>query len=138
MIRSELAQNSIWEVGTIRARLNPRSAIGTMSVAANVTSAQGIPLITATSIGHSLWSRRGAAETEAYKDGVSIGTSATASSGVLALPFYILGSSTTGPALNQASSRQVVAVHWGLGLTSAEALAIYSALYAYATSVGAL
>ena len=123
------------DVGAARAFLNSRAFSG-MSVYPNSTGQATTALPSATSIGHSLWTRRGSTEVEKYKDGASIATPAITSSALLNANFFIGAYSNAGTP-TWLSTRRIQAVHWGSQLSDAEALAIYNRLATYMTAVGA-
>lgn len=90
----------------------------------------------ATSVGHSLITRSGAAATEAYKNATSIGTSANASAALSAQPIYVCAANSAGTAANF-STRRIQASHWGGHLTAANVTSLYNELSTYMTAVGA-
>lgn len=107
-----------------------------LSTYPNAAGGATAALSPATSVGHSLWTRRGAASVEMYKAGASIGTSTIASAAPLSANFFICAGSSGGAPAGF-SPRRIQAVHWGSQLSGSEAAALYGRLAAYMTAVGA-
>jgi len=87
----------------------------------------------ANSSGFFVASRTGASSLAAYRNGASLATSATSSTGVGAANVIVCARDGGG---FQASTRQEAAASIGSGLTSAEVSAFYVALLAYMQAVG--
>ncbi len=124
------------DVGNSRSRINSRSA-GNAAIAGNTITGSNVLLPAATSVGHTCWSRTISTEFETSKNGTVLTSSAVASAALNSLPYYELAIAAAGPAAGNFSTRRVQATHWGSDLTAAERTAVYDALAAYMTAVGA-
>jgi hypothetical protein len=91
----------------------------------------------ATAIGHSLWCRSGAGAWHAQKNGGAVVTGTEASVALTADVVFICAWNSGGTAANYSARRQQ-ALHFGSALTEAEGLAVYNALNAYMTILGAV
>lgn len=124
--------------------LTSRSSIGALGTTAarifsNRTSLSSPALPTATSIGHTAWSRAISTEFVAYKDGASLGTVAGTTTSIVAQEFYICATNATdgSDTPTQFSTRRIQATHWGSNLTAGEIATLYTALSTYMTAIGA-
>lgn len=110
--------------------LIPRSVGGNAVIRLNDNT--NLVVANASSIGHFVGSRHGAASRNIYKNGVAIATDTTASTGVFAGELRFL----RHPSLT--TTRQIAVGHAGGDLTTANVLALYTALNTYLTAIGAL
>jgi len=118
-------------VGSQGTSLNSRIS-GSMGVRSNATTADLVVLPSATSIGLSAWSRDNSANFSPYKDGVALGTTTQASTGV---------SSGRLGVLRQAggySSRQIAISGVGQSLTASQHASLYTLTNAFLTAIGAI
>ncbi len=88
------------------------------------------------SLGFFAWSRTGAAVGQKYINGAPSATIVSASTGLGNLPVFVGAINSSGAPV-QLSPRHYAAVFIGGGLTPGENAALYSALLAYLTAVGA-
>lgn len=93
------------------------------------------------SFGHYAMSRiaaSGAGARSLYKNGSSLTTTATASTGLPNVAISILARARQGSTPTVYSSDQIAAAHIGAGLTAADISALYAALQTYLTALGAI
>ena len=135
-IGTDVSSSGQSDIGNSRSSINSRNTT-TAVMTMNRSAGPSFTISPVTSVGLSSWSRRASTDAEGYKNGVSIGTEATASSTLSVLYFFLLGRATTGNVLGSPSTRRSQAAFWGSGLTTAEHLALYNALAAYMTAIGA-
>lgn len=88
-----------------------------------------------TSVGHSLFSRTASNLTTAYKDGASLTTDATASTGLPSNNIFI-GANNTGSA-GSFSTRAQAFCHFGSGLDATQAGNLYTRLNTFKTAMAA-
>lgn len=101
------------------------------------TALSDLPLPVATSVGHLMWVRTGATSAEAFKNGVSIGTSTVASTPPsVAKNFILCGSNFDNTPLSF-STRQFVAGHSGAALNATQRTALRNRINTYLAAVGA-
>jgi hypothetical protein len=87
-------------------------------------------------VGHLIGSRTASALTATYLNGSANGTDTTASVVPLNLTYWIGGRNFVG-SINQPGNYQTFVFHAGAALSAAQALAMFNALNAYKTAVGA-
>lgn len=94
--------------------------------------------VNASAVGHYAWSRTGATAWSKYKNGASVSAQASASTAlnVNSSARIYIGGYWNGTLVN-GSARQYFAAHLGSGLTGTELTALYNALDAYRSGVGA-
>lgn len=110
--------------------LVPRSATDQASIRLNDNT--NLALASTSSIGHFVGVRHGASSREIYHNGVSLGTDATASTGMFVGELRFL----RHPAAS--TTRQLAIGHAGGDLTTTEALAFYTALNTFLAAIGAV
>lgn len=110
--------------------INPRNGASALLARINQTTESTYGTV-ASRAGFSLITRRGAAETEAYKDGVSVGTGTVASVAPVNATFST-GRVTAASFAGGTYGATII----GAGLTTEEQLALYNALRAYMTAWG--
>lgn len=115
------------DMGQNRAGLYTRNSTALLTYP-NAGTSVSATLPVATSIGHSLWTRRSATATELYRDGASIGTSATASAAPFSHTFVLGAGRTSAGAAASFSNRQIRAAHFGGQLSAGEVSALNGAL----------
>ncbi|MDF7777415.1 hypothetical protein P1X14_19315 [Sphingomonas sp. AOB5] len=135
---TDVANSMQFDLGTARAGINARRAsVAAARIYANIGSADELALSPATSIGWTCWVRNGSAAYSAVRNGGTPTSIVQASNALLSLPFYILAQSIAGPAASAHTTRRVQAACWGGQLSAGEMGALYGALAAYMTAIGA-
>lgn len=139
--RNNVTLSTAIDVGTTSSRINSRDS-ASVPIRANSTTATNGTLGTATSVGHTAWSRSGSgsATGNVYRDGVSIGTISTTTAALPNSEFLIgANNSNTSGGITAAgfSTRQLAVGHWGSHLPAAKLAALRARLATYLTAVGA-
>lgn len=122
--------------GTQVSQLNPRSGTNQANFGLNSSTFATVDSITDSS-GHTCISRLSGSEISLYKAGAAVGGPVASNTDALsALGLYIGAVNQAGSAA-AFSTRQISAVHFGAGLSAAEASAVHASINAYLISVGA-
>lgn len=127
---TELAINSFSDAGATNTNILARTATDTMAY--RISSGSAASPANASSLGHFLVNRTGATAKEAFRNGVSLGTSTAASTALDDGVFRVLRTISLSP-----SGRQLAAMSLGAGLTAGEVTAFHAALEDYLAAVGA-
>jgi hypothetical protein len=91
----------------------------------------------ASSLGHTMMSRSASSGYPVYRDGTSLGTGNAASSAASAANLLI-GARGSASSADLYGSRRIAVAHCGASLSAGQAAALYAALSAYLTAVGAV
>lgn len=113
-----------------------RNASDQLAVARMNQDASGAPLANSNSSGMFVLRRTGAAVTEVFRNGVSLGTGSVASAALSAFDFY-LGALNTGGVAGSFNNYQFAAVSVGGALTNQQIADYYAAMNTYMQAVGA-
>ncbi len=114
-------------IGTTSYLLRPRSAAAQINAA---VSSSNIALgASATILGHTVATRRSSTDVESYRNGVSVATAATASTGKTGGAIQLLKTSGIY------SDFQIKSAHAGSGISDAQATLLYDALNTYQAAI---
>lgn len=127
------ASASVFGGGAVNSFVRPRVTGNKMQARVNQSASSdfGTGSI-ATSAGHSIVLRTGAGGQSCYRDASLIGSDAVASAAPTSGNVIVLGNGST-----EYSTVRVAAAHLGGGLSGGEVSALYAAIAAYVTTVGA-
>lgn len=114
----------------------PRSAGGNF-VARTNSGTNALSVTMALAAGHFISNRSASNALQGYKNGVSVTTSAAVSTAVPNVAMALLARSLEGGAPDTFTTDQILSASIGSSLSAGEALALYNALDAYRSGVGA-
>jgi hypothetical protein len=125
------ASENVGDWGQANNAIRSHAGAGGMVIRANSNNTTAQAMSPLTAFGHTLWTRSDAVNFESFKNGVSVGVLASASTSITnnntSVCFVGSGFST----------KRIAAVHAGASLTATQIVAFYQALSSYMTAVGA-
>lgn len=142
-VRTDIGGWSSFDMGVLNTgqggmSIRARSAgLSTGVFRAQQGSGSVLTLPAATAVGHTMLSRRNAANFDLFKDGALVINTAVASVSPPAAGPMIVGGVASAGVPGAYSPHEICLAHWGGGFTDVQAAAVTAAFQAYLTAVGA-
>lgn len=135
-MQQDTAASGVFPFGNLAATIAPNQATGTQQVRLNASATATTGAVTS-GLKHYALNRNNSATIDSWIGGAkAISAFAQTSSAMSSLTMTVCGRQTAAGTY-QYDSRRIAAAHWGSALADADVSALYNALSAYMTAVGA-